>query len=195
MLQPSVARSGKRDQAYWKSECARVGALRICDGNVESPDAGGNFNSPPFIADQQLMTAASEDLVAALVTAKQGLKHVTCVVEIRDGTLSPGLAKMIAEEIGCRRGYLCMYASLSGEGAGETGKIVFDEPNPFLPGNNVLLCIDEITAGESIARAVQAIDEQGGIFLPFVLCLFNRSGMKETGGKRIISLIDASLLF
>lgn len=58
------------------------------------------------------------------------------------------------------------------------------------PGEQVLLCEDVLTTGGSVDLATRAVEEAGGIVLPFVVVLVNRSGLVEVGGKQIVALID-----
>ena len=60
----------------------------------------------------------------------------------------------------------------------------------FLPRRSVLLCEDVLTTGGSVDLTSTAITNAGGIVLPFILVLVNRSGLTEVSGKKIIALID-----
>ena len=58
------------------------------------------------------------------------------------------------------------------------------------PGELFLSVEDTLTSGKSVGLTVAAGEEAGGIALPFILALVNRSGLKEVNGKQIIALID-----
>jgi orotate phosphoribosyltransferase len=54
----------------------------------------------------------------------------------------------------------------------------------------VLFCEDVLTTGGSVELAEDAVLENGGIVLPYILVLVNRSGLTEVNGKKIIALIN-----
>ncbi len=56
-------------------------------------------------------------------------------------------------------------------------------------GDRVLVCEDTVTTGDSVGQTIQCIESAGGVVLPYVLCLCNRSGQTEIGGRKIISII------
>ena len=50
-----------------------------------------------------------------------------------------------------------------------------------------------LTTGGSVDRAATAVTNAGGIVLPFLLVLVNRSSLTEASGKKIVALIDRSM--
>jgi orotate phosphoribosyltransferase len=71
--------------------------------------------------------------------------------------------------------------------------IFSDEESGLLPGKSILLCEDVLTTGGSVDRAAIATTKAGGIVLPFILALVNRSGLTEVSGKRVVALINRSM--
>ena len=65
-----------------------------------------------------------------------------------------------------------------------------DEELDLLPNQSILLCEDVLTTGGSVDLAATAVTNAGGIVLPFILVLVNRSGLTEANGKKIVALID-----
>jgi len=58
-----------------------------------------------------------------------------------------------------------------------------------LPGQSVLPWEDVITTGGSVELMADAVAKAGGIVLPYVLVLVNRSNLQSVNGRRIIALI------
>ena len=86
---------------------------------------------------------------------------------------------------------MCISVSPAKVGEGQDKKMVFAEDEHFvLFDKSVLLCEDVITTGGSIRLTAVAVTEAGGIILPFVLALVNRSGLKEIDGRKILALIN-----
>lgn len=73
---------------------------------------------------------------------------------------------------------------------GAKSMVFTDEDLGILPGQTVLLCEDVLTTGGSVDLTATAVTNAGGIVLPFLLVLVNRSGLTEAGGKKIVALID-----
>lgn len=71
----------------------------------------------------------------------------------------------------------------------EKPKMVFRRTT-VKPGEKVLLCEDVLTTGSSVDVTAQAVTAMGGIVLPYVAVLVNRSGLTEVSGKQIVALID-----
>ena len=49
---------------------------------------------------------------------------------------------------------------------------------------------DVLTTGGSVDLTAEAVTNAGGVVLPFVIILVNRSGLTEVNGKKIVALID-----
>lgn len=68
--------------------------------------------------------------------------------------------------------------------------IFSDEERALLANQSIALCEDALTTGRTVRRTADAVIGAGGIVLPFVLVLLNRSGLTEVNGRKIIALIN-----
>ena len=101
------------------------------------------------------------------------------------------LAELISKKIPAYTGEPCSWASpAKKEDAGEKSMIFTDDELKLLRGQSVLPCDDVFTTGGSVDLAAAGVTSAGGIVLPFILVLVNRSGLTEVSGKTIIALID-----
>ncbi|MES2225614.1 MAG: hypothetical protein V4480_02280 [Patescibacteria group bacterium] len=166
-------------------------AFWIHDGNPRRPHAlltsgkhsNGFFYSKPIIADRGLLSEAASDLIELLDQRGGDLGLVDCVVGPQTGATL--LAELLGRELGCS------WASPAKAGEGDDRSMIFSRNEiAQLPGNSVLPCEDVLTTGGSVMLAANAVNDAGGIVLPFILVLVNRSGLTEVDGKQIVSLID-----
>lgn len=120
-------------------------------------------------------------------------------IEVVDRIVGPAtgatkLAVSLAEEITKRRGRICRSASLEKLGDGASLRMIFKKLNDCVQsGEHVLLIEDVITMGRSVGLAELAVVAQGGICLPFILTLVNRSGRHSHKGRKVIALIHRNL--
>ncbi len=179
-------------QVEWTSRYEGKGALWIHDGKVKRPHAlltsgkhsGGFFNSELVMEDACLLDEACNDLISKL--ADSGLREldVSRVVGPAMGaiTLAHSLASlMVSLHSPCLRAYVEKE---------ENGMRMVFKRTTIKPGEKILLCEDVITTAGSVKKAAQAVKEAGGILLPFVAALVNRSGLVEVDGMKIVALID-----
>ncbi len=182
----------------WMDEFRKKKALWIHDGNMKRPHAlltsgkhsNGFFNSRPVIYDEPLLREAASDLIDLYRMDTNGFS-----ISVVDRIIGPQTgATHLAGFMSCHGkslGWSTDWASPAKDGEGRNKKMVFNNyEHSMLRGETVLLCEDVITTGESIQLTAKAVIEAGGMILPYVLALVNRSGLKEIGGRKIISLID-----
>lgn len=187
-----------RNTQDWIEAYQNLGALWIHDDNPKRPHAlltsgkhsNGFFNSRPVIADESLLDQAASDLTELLVFATKG--DVTSI----DGVVGPQtgatkLSQCICDHLSGCQGQSCFWASpAKTEVAGVKSMTFSPTAIKGLFEQKIILCEDVLTTGGSVDLTEAAVASAGGIILPFVLVLVNRSGLSEIGGKRIIALID-----
>jgi len=182
----------------WIREYQLKDALWIHDGNPKSPHAlltsgkhsNGFFNSRLVIPDEPLLHDAAFDLLELLGNSGEVEgRDVDIVIGPQTGATK--LAELISGQVPDCTGYPCHWASPAKNEQGGQKSIVFsNEDLRLLPRRSVLLCEDVLTTGGSVDLTATAVTSAGGIVLPFILVLVNRSGLTEASGKKIIALID-----
>jgi len=193
-------------EAKWVQGCKTRGALWIHDGKVQRPHAlltsgnhsSGFFNGSLVVEDVILLEMAAFDLICKLEKAGLDLHSVDRVVGPALGAIE--LAHAVARGIshhrsrGGRRdmrvGCKSAFTEKEGEGAGKT--MVFKK-RPIKEWERVLAVEDVLTTGGSVEATISAIEKAGGIPLPFIGLLVNRSGLKEVGGRKLVALIDRAM--
>ncbi len=185
----------------WISKYEERNALWIHDGNPKRPHArlssgkhsNGFFNSRLIIPDDVLLRQAASDLVEMLMGERKGeLAMVDCVIGPQTGATK--LAEQISHQIMGREKVFCNFASPAKCEKDGVKSMVFDRADlALLSTRTVLLCEDVLSTGGSVDLAASAVIEAGGIPLPFVLVLVNRSGEKVIHGRKILSLIERSM--
>lgn len=188
------------DAAGWIKAYMKKGALWFHDENMKRPHAlltsgkhsSGFFNSECVMEDSLLLDQACLDLVQML--AMQGavnINNIDRVVGPAMGAVT--LAHSTSVHISRARGRVCLRAFTEKEiGLDGVTRMVFKR-TAIRPGERILIVEDVLTTGGSVDLTESAILEAGGTVLPFVAVLVNRSGLKEVGGKGIVSLIDRSM--
>lgn len=179
---------------YWRKKYQEKEALWVHDGDAKRPHAllragnhsSGFFNSELVMEDPLVLDEATRNLVESAKCHfwKRGwFKNPLRVVGPAMGaiTLAHDLARHFGSYCECRRAY----TEKSDDGA----TMVFSRTT-ISRGEHVLLCEDVITTGRSIELSLQAVERAGGIVLPLVLALVNRSAFTEVSGKKIIALVD-----
>lgn len=189
------------DEEGWIKEYQNRGCLCIHDGNPKRPHSrlrsnkhsNGFFFSRPLIADEKLMRDVAHDLVAKLVASGFDLTTIDRVVGPQTGATK--LAEFLAAEIGVCRGYPCAWASpKKHELPDKSITMVFDDlDHVVLNGERVIYCEDVVTTGGSIGRTDQAVALLGGIALPMLLAMVNRSGQEFVGNRPVIALVNRHL--
>jgi orotate phosphoribosyltransferase len=189
-----------RTEQGWIAAYQAQGGLWIHDNNNMRPHAllaggehsGGFFNSRTIIAVDQLMRDAASDLVDLFVANSGDIAVVDRVVGPQTGATK--LAEFIAEEIEHRRTLSCFWSSPAKSGEGDGKRMIFDNPDSTArQGECILLCEDVRTTGGSINLTANACIKRGGIIMPFVLMLVDRSGLPPTDNPKVIALITRAM--
>jgi len=182
----------------WMRRFQERGALWKHDGNPKRPHviltterehSSGFFNSGLVVADERLLREAADDTIALLVNHGLVVGTVDCVVGPATGATK--LAEAVHIELN-RRGGRSRWASPYKTGEGPDKKMVFRETTVY-PGEWVLLVEDVISTGGSVELAACVVQEKGGMLLPYIGALVNRSGLIRVGGREIVALIDRSV--
>jgi orotate phosphoribosyltransferase len=187
----------RRDAEWWKRVyMEKPGTYWFHDGNPKRPHAimrsgshtKGVFNSRPVIDDLPLMEFASDDLVEEYLSWSGRIGGVEFVVGPQTGATL--LAELISLNISRRTGRHCSFASPTKGGEGQDRTMVFDLKDVSkLRGKTVLLCEDVLSTGGSVGLTADAVERAGGLILPFILVLVNRSGLEVVDGKHVIPLV------
>ncbi len=184
-----------RTKDGWVQEYQRKGALWIHDENPKRPHAlltsgghsSGFFNSELVAEDTLIHDEACRDLVYLLGEHGLNAKDVDRVVGPAMGAIT--MADGVSRHVGRADSRSCLRAYTEKETGGD-GKLMVFKRTTIHPGERVLFVEDVLTTGGSVELSVAAVAVAGGIALPFVAVLVNRSGLKEVNGKKIVALID-----
>ncbi len=200
-----------RDKQGWIRQYVDRGAFWLHGGKPIQPHAlltsgrhsNGFFNSDLVMEDSLLLDEACSDLVELLEQHGVDLETVDRVMGPAMGaiTLSHDLTRHIARRSmrtsKCIRGYTEKHQKVSVVVDGtkittETSEVTmfFERGTPMRVGEHILADEDVLTTGETVERTAAAIRAQGGIPMPYVAVIVNRSGLKEADGRKIIALID-----
>lgn len=181
--------------AHWISQYQSKGALWIHDGNPRRPHAlltsgnhsSGFFNSELVMEDPYLLSEASLGIVELLNRYNVDLMNIDRVVGPAMGAIT--LAHEVALNITYMSAHLCLRAYVE-KSERDGKKIMVFNRTKIHPGERILIAEDVLTTGGSVEITDTAITEVGGVSLPYVVVLVNRSGLTEVGGKKIIALIN-----
>lgn len=184
-----------RTQEDWIGEYQRRGLFWLHDGNPLRPHAlltsgkhsSGFFYSKPITEDPNLLAEVASAMVVTLA-GQMDFSAVQRVVGPQTGATKLAEALHVAIN---HNGGQCGWASPEKQGEGDDRKMVFaDETKTVLPDERVLLTEDVFTTGLSVELAAKAVAARGGILLPYVLVIVNRSGLAEVSGRKVVALID-----
>lgn len=154
--------------------------------------SNGFFNSRSIIADEKLMREAASDLVEKLFLQGVEPQQIDMVVGPQTGATK--LAEFLSREIAGLTGRHCNWASPAKLNISDLRTFVFESVDAVgLSGRDVLLCEDVVTTGGSLELVAEAVKENGGHALPWVLTLVNRSNFKSINGRQIVALVDKSM--
>lgn len=196
--------------AEWINTYKEKGAWWTHDGNPKRPHAllrsgkhsNGFCNSELVIQDPVLLDDACIDLAALYREEAYEIipffpeftlctsRGVNRVVGPAHGAIE--LSHDLARHISRKQHFPCLNSYTEKQKCGPFGtdtKMVFNRRS-VMPDERVLLTEDVLTTGGSVELAVDAVVRAGGIVLPWVVVLVNRSGLTEVNGRKIIALID-----
>lgn len=170
----------------WLEEFKKVGALWIHDGNPLRPhallSAGGHsngfFNASLVIEQPNLLSLACKQLLLYLADDDPS---INVVVGSAMGAVT--MAHECARLLGVR----CAFTEQVGEGANKQMAL---KRFSIAPESRVLLVEDVVTGGGTTRQTRQAVEQAGGVVLPKVLVLVNRSGHPRLDDLLICALIE-----
>ena len=149
------------------------------------------FKSEYITRDSYLLDEICSDLVVLLKREGVNLVFVDMVVGIAMGsiTLADGIARHMTLERDSEHTDHCLTAYVEKIGEGKDKRVRFNKTTIRM-GMRTLICDDVITTGSSVVSTEDTVIKNGGNALPYILCLVNRSGLTNIGGKKILSLVD-----
>lgn len=193
-----------RNSLEWHDQFVKCGALWTHDGDMTKPHVAlrsglhsDRFcNSRFLIRDKALLAQAALDLASILELQYKGdINEIDGVVGPQTGATD--LAKLLAIEITTITGRPCFSASPAKDEKNGIKSMVFSPEeaalfpgSPQLGGRKVVVCEDVYTTGASAELAANAVRNAGGVVLPVVLMLVNRSGLPENNGNQILALTN-----
>jgi orotate phosphoribosyltransferase len=172
-------------------------ALWIHDGKPNRPHAllsggmhsNGFFNSELVMEDPVFLERTAYMMLKLLGQRSfDNLSKVDRVVGPAMGAIT--IAHELARHIGYRnrRTTLRAYTEKAVDRFGNK-LMVFKKTN-IRKGETVLACEDVLTTGGSVLLMMDAVIKAGGILLPYVMVIVNRSGLSMIGPYEIIAVID-----
>ncbi|KKK75465.1 hypothetical protein LCGC14_2873450 [marine sediment metagenome] len=175
-----------KTEQYWIDQFTGLGALWIHDDNPKRPHtlltsgnhSGGFFNASRVIEHPLLLAEACVDMVEKDNLIKEFFPDV--VIGSALGAIT--IAHEIGRHLGVRSGFTEPVVD------GNEKRMMLKRFN--VSGAEVLVVEDIITTGGTTKKTITSIKEQGGMVLPFVFALVNRSGNSKLGEKTISALID-----
>lgn len=200
VLNPTTKYSMYKLQNEWIKEYQARRALYIHDGNpkhrhpvlTSGKHSNGFFNNRLVIAEEHILRMAASDLLELFHQRGGNIWTVDGVVGPQTGATK--LAKYLSEEIMSFTRKDCFSASPAKKESNGTKAMAFSRDElSILPGQMILPCEDALSTGGSVDRMVTAVTNAGGVTVPFILVLVNRSGLSEVDGKKIVSLIDQAM--
>lgn len=186
----------------WIEEYRKLGALWIHDNNPVRPHAlltsgkhsGGFFNSGLVMQHPNLVLQTAKDLWNILFEVDRAmlLSDVDRVIGPAMGAIT--LSHELAHVIAANRGRPCLtgFAEKVTNPETDVTELKLNRVD-IKPGERVLVVEDVSTTGESAHEVIRAVEAAGGIALPYVAVLVNRSGKTEIGGRKIIALINREM--
>lgn len=141
------------------------------------------FHSELIMEDARILDAACFDLMQSLRLHGIRLDSVDRVVA---ATEAIPLAYGISQHVGREYMRSCLHAHAE-RGTNGDGKRV-----TIHPGERILVVEDVLATGANVGLTSEAVISAGGIVLPVVGALVNRSGLDEVDGRKIVALIESS---
>ncbi len=183
---------------YWIWQYKLRFAYWIHDGNPKRPHvqlsselhSDGFFNSRLVTKDVKLLRHASFDLLTLFTEHGGRPDSIKGVVGPQKGAtkLAESLRNAIVEVT--RDPEVFWVSPAKHESGGCKTMVFMDEELAQFRGSSIMLCEDVLTTGGSVYLTSTAVYEAGGITLPYILVLVNRSGFTHIKGKKVIALID-----
>jgi len=196
-----------KNEQEWIKHLSELGCLWIHDGNPKRPHASltrgnhsnGFFNGSLIINDPGLCGQVCLDLWGKFLEYLktnagfgQRIHSENPKPQIFGTALGANdLTYQLGLISGLKRGFTEHVYSVNEQG--KLAKTITLKRFSFDPGTPILMVEDVMTTGGTTRDSIGVIEEAGGIVLPAVLVICNRSGMKDLDGRKIIALIDKEL--
>ncbi len=156
-------------------------------GNFHS---NGYFNSELVMEDPVFLDQACLELVRRLRGGGLDLTQIDRVVGPAMGAID--MASEIAYHISTIAMRTCLRAYAEKSSVGGVKRMVFKRTNIY-NGERILIVEDVTTTGRSVKLVADAVQRAGGIVVPFVVLLVNRSGREKLHGRQIFALVNRSM--
>lgn len=140
------------------------------------------FHSELVMEDARILDAACFDLMQSLRLHRIRLDSIDRVVS---ATGAIPLAYSISQQVGYQSGRSCLHAHAERGTNGDGKKVTIHS------GERVLVVEDVLATGANVGLTTEAVIGAGGIVLPVIGALVNRSGLDEVDGKKIVALIES----
>ncbi len=179
----------------WIDEYEKRGALYIYNGDPKYPHpvltshfhSSGFFNSRLVISDRDLLQQAVSDLAELFLLQSPGNPNI--VAGPQKGATE--LAKLLSLQLSFVTGVECSWMSPEkGLRDGKKCMVFSPKDREALSGAFILPCEDVVTTGGSVELMIDEVKDADGMVMDYILCLVNRSGLGEIGGKNVIALIE-----
>ncbi|MFA6459501.1 MAG: phosphoribosyltransferase [Candidatus Paceibacterota bacterium] len=192
-------------QAYWMEKYRRMNAFWVHDGKSSRPHvlltstageplhSNGYFNSALVTACELTLREAVADLFSLMEEVGVDMRSIDTVVGPQSGATK--MAECLSDQVYALTGTVCLSASPAKHHDGDK-KFMTLAPNDIVRVHNrkCLLCEDVVSTGGTVGLTAEAVVRVEGEVLPYVVCLVNRSGKPEIDGRRIISLIERTMM-
>lgn len=191
----SIERSGI--ELPWSEIFHRMGASWTHGGNPARPHpvitsgkhSDSYTNSELVLQDPVILDRACRDLVRLLLSAGVDLGVIRRVIGPEKGAIriAHDLARQISIWSFVSEHCLSAYAEKVTDGADKfmvLARVAIGE------GERVLLAEDVLTTGCSVRLTAMAVENAGGIVLPYVCTLVNSSRQSEVDGRKVIALAE-----
>jgi orotate phosphoribosyltransferase len=175
----------------WMQEFVQAGAIWIHSGFATQPHAllTSGLHSDGFVNCTYVTQRPA--LLRGILTAHDGLQpHLPTGKDKPDWVIGSAMgaitfAYAVAEQVGARAAFT--------EKDGEAMKLTrFD----LEPGAQILIVEDVLSTGGSTLKTIEGVRAATSDrvqFLPFILCLVNRSGSAELGPYRVRALLEPEI--
>lgn len=140
------------------------------------------FHSELVMEDARILDSACFDLVQSIKLYGIKLDSVDRVVA---ATAAIPIGYGISQHIGRECRHSCLHAHAERGTNGDGKKVTIH------PGEHVLVVEDVLATGVNVGLTTEAVIGAGGIVLPVIGALVNRSGADEVDGRKIAALIES----
>lgn len=192
-------------ERWWREMLTRIGAVWVHDGNPERPYAlltnknettgkrrlsNVYFDGARLSEHPQLLKNAAEDLIAQLTHDEREQVDIVCGSPYGSIMLAFVMALRLCDhQIRKRRDPACVAWFTEPVDSQHPKELALKRFGPS-KGRAAIVVDDAFTTGGTSLRTTEALRQDGARVLPVLPYLVNRTGKKEVGGYRLISLID-----